>query len=255
MLSKIQQQFKETLFDVNQEKDGITFISSNHSVKRFNIYRQTVIENLRNALEITYPGIWQLLGKECADEVARYFSTNQIQLPLSGCLDDWGEKFPSVFAKIEALGSLPYLEDYANYEWCKQLALSACKLQPLSKNELANYPNKLLIGLQFEFQPSVQLYHSIYPLEAIEDLMEKVDAPCVELNQGPSFAYIVRINTLVETFWLNQSEWLFIKDLKEGCSLNEALSSACEIKHFNLTKIMCFIFETQSISKIKNKVG
>src|SRR5262245_42793719 len=97
----IQQQFENALFDV-ASKD-LAFISSPLSQQRFNIYRQTVFESLRHALEITYPGMWQLLGKTCADNIARYYCSQIEQLPKSGCLDDWGETFPTIFELFPSL--------------------------------------------------------------------------------------------------------------------------------------------------------
>ena len=61
---------------------------------RLQIYRQTIFENLYSALKITYPGIWKLIGEECARAVCYSFNKNKENLPLNGYIDDWGSKFP-----------------------------------------------------------------------------------------------------------------------------------------------------------------
>src|SRR6266436_6673471 len=115
MLKQIQNQFKNALFDT--QMSDIAFIRSQNSILRFNVYRQTVFENLRHALEITYPGIWCLLGSGCANNVARLYITNETNSPKSGCLDDWGETFGSFLETIPSLQPYIYLKDYAHLEW------------------------------------------------------------------------------------------------------------------------------------------
>ncbi|HFE6167594.1 TPA: DNA-binding domain-containing protein, partial [Legionella pneumophila] len=66
-LLKLQESFYRNIF----KKDvDLSFISSDFSQERLDVYRQTIFENMINALRITYPGVWKLIGNECANSVA-----------------------------------------------------------------------------------------------------------------------------------------------------------------------------------------
>lgn len=250
MLTNLQRQFKNALF--NHLDDDILFVLSKNSKQRFNVYRQTVIENLRRALEITYPGIWKLLGNECANNIAQLYFYNKSNLPISGCLDDWGEHFASFLEAIPSLQSLIYLKDYANYEWCKQLSLAANVTFNLSIKTLENYSEEELEQLQFEFQPSVQLFHSNFPIQAIEAMLDNPDNLTVKLDQGKSFGIIVKIDNTVQTFWVKENEWAFLVLLKKDERLKEAYRTIKnQYLDFNLIKTIAFIFHIQSIKTLK----
>lgn len=245
MLKNIQEQFLNVI--LNQSTD-MTFVSSPQADERINIYRQTILENIRNSLSIIYPGIWQLLGNQCADNLAKAFVMHFKQLPNSGCLDDFGSGFPDFINKIPELNHLYYLYDYANYEFkCHQLyaavdsvSIDLTYLQHLSESHLDN--------LCLKFIEASALLSSNHPLDLIKDILGDDNISSIQLPNRPSFALLARVDNQLMTYWLEQDLWMFIHYLHHGMKLNIALEKVNQkFSNFDLSFALYFIFEKKLV--------
>ena len=217
---------------------------------RLAIYRNTIIENLTNALSLTFPGIWKLIGDNCAASVAYAFSKELSNLPGSGDLDNWGEKFPAFLEKFPSLAELIYLKDFAQLEWLQQLSYGAPEANTVPIAQLQQIPAEAIDSLCFKFHPSVFLHKSKFPLDKILAVTEDPNAERVNLDSGPAFAVICRHEGFVKIFWLRIEQWHFIYLLKEGKSLRKAASMIMEQSpEFDLTEILSFIFSKGLISE------
>jgi hypothetical protein len=103
-LETVQNDFYKAIFQ--KKSNHADFVSSSHPSERLAIYKHTIFETLRNALAITYPGIWALLGEECSSNIANAFCSLNENLPSSGCLDDWGDQFPDFINQQSVLSNL-----------------------------------------------------------------------------------------------------------------------------------------------------
>lgn len=97
MLKQVQEAFLDGLF---LTEDVPNFIDSPQPKARFNIYRQTIFLNLQQSLSLTFPGIWKLLGQDCANTIAYAFYDGQRQLHITGCLVDYSFSFPSFLQSV-----------------------------------------------------------------------------------------------------------------------------------------------------------
>ncbi|WP_232220652.1 MNIO family bufferin maturase [Legionella tunisiensis] len=173
-IKQIQQDFHESVLD-RKSTTMINQIRHNQITPefRFSVYRNTILQNLRHALELTFPAIWQLVGKECADSLAWAFVQDKSNLPVTNCLDDWGEKFPQFLQTIKPIAHLSYLKDIAQLEWLRHLSLYAANYRALSPIKLQQYlDNYLLEDLRLILNPTVFLYTSPYSLKSIFDLID-----------------------------------------------------------------------------------
>jgi len=247
-LKDLQQQFTNALFS----KQSISaFVSSDNAAQRFNIYRQTVLENLRHALEITYPGVWLLLGKACADSTAHAFCCEQQYAPQTGCLDDWGELFTSFLGTYPKLTDLPYLQDYAHYEWIKQLAYKAPKHASISSAALSQIPNAQLAGLIIHLVPACYLYQSIYPIQQIAGIAHNPQSDAIDLVCHTVYAVITRIENHVLTLWVAADLWFFIATIKDNAPLEEATMKTTEqYPDFKLETALHFLLQQQLIKAL-----
>lgn len=241
---KIQHHIQTIILQEPAQVD-LDFISSNYNKERFAIYRQTLFENLRHALELTYPGIWKLLGEECANSVAYHFIKQTQNLPISGCLDDWGAEFGCFLATIPELKSLPYLKDVAIFEWYKHQSDLALDAATVELRVLQQFSDNELNDLKFKFHSSVFLLQSLYPLQKILDVIENPDKPGFNLNKENNYVVIVRIDYQVEVFWLEQKQWQFLNDLKQGKTLSEACNN-----EFDLSQMIYFMFDKKMVSQV-----
>lgn len=252
-LLKQQKSFYNSIF---KDDVDLSFISSNFPQERFDIYRQTIFDNMINALRITYPGIWKLLGVDCANAVAYGYSHIEKNLSKTGCLDDFGGDFPAFLSTLEQLSGLPYLEDYAHYEWLKHLAYIDADSKPIDPSDLMNISEDEIDHITFHFCPSSHLFHSKYPLFDIYEVVENIDTKEVKLEQKKSYGVISRQENEIHTYWIREDNWYFIKKLFEGLSLLESAEYAQTINNnFDLSSAIAFVLQAQLVNNIVNKGG
>jgi hypothetical protein len=246
-LRQLQQSFCKNIF---HEANDLAFIKSGYAQERFDVYRQTIFHNMVNALRITYPGVWKLLGAECANCAAHaYFQTKH--LPRTGCLDDFGGDFPDFLGSLSELSALPYLRDYAHYEWLRHLAYIAPDAQAISPSDVMNMPEDQIDHVKCHFCPCVYMVQSPYPLFDIHQVVQEDSATAITLKREEAFGVISRQDNDVHTYWIPKDYWCFIKTLSEGQTFSESYRYAQTINNnFNLSAVIAFILREKLIHKI-----
>lgn len=246
----IQLNFRNSIFKINNENEE--FIKSSFSKERLNIYRQTIYENMRNALSIIFPGVWVLIGAECANNIAYKFYTQQVNLPSTGCIDHWGENFPKFLKEQQELKNIIYIEDYANYEWLKHLAYGTkTKNNAIKIEELASITQEKVEFVKLIFSPSSYLYKSKHEIHKIIEIVENPNAKEISLNNILSYAIICRTLNIVYTYWIKEDLFHFIEKLKNGYNISESLNLTEEIyPNFDIADSIAFIFKKKLIEEI-----
>lgn len=248
-LPHIQKSFYQAVFEKSLSQ--LDFISSPFAQERFDVYRQTIFENMRNALKITFPGIWKLLGDACADGVASIFFKLEKNLPCTGCLDDFGESFPSFLAHLKDLSSLPYLRDYATYEWLKHKAYGARECASIQPIALQSIPEEQIEDVIFSFIPSCFMFTSQFPIPDIQEVVENCEAESIDLAHASSYGVIARPEDEVLTFWVSKELWSFINYLTQNFSLAESnYQTQKSAPDFSLVKAIHFLLQKQLIHKV-----
>lgn len=220
ILEHTQQYFSYVIF--NKKIAPLDFIRSDHPIERLGVYRATIIENLRNSLALTFPGIWTLLGNDCANSVAYAFVKKPDNMPKTGCLDDWGDAFPDFLAAQFELQHLPYLKDYAQYEWLMHLAYGAAQAKAITADDLKKIPEEKIEDIRFVFLPSVFLLTTQFPLCRIKNIIEQPNAPAIDLFEAVSTVVIARPAGQVITLFVTEDMGLFFKCLHKGQTLGQA---------------------------------
>lgn len=216
-LKQIQQDFHEAV--LNRKNTVIAKQIRPNQITpefRFSVYRNTILQNLRNALELTFPAIWKLVGKECADSLAFAFIQDESNLPITNCLDDWGKKFPEFLQSVKPIAHLFYLKDIAELEWLKHLSYGAADYRALSPVRLQKYLVTHIEELYLIFNPTVLFYSSPYSLKNIFDLIENpVGKDKIDLQLAPCYAVITRQYNQVMIHWVSQAMFDFFNYLKK----------------------------------------
>ncbi len=248
-IKSTQTKFYESIFNNSKNPE---FIRSFYPVERLDIYRQTILENLRHALSITFPGTWNLLGDPCANSVAYSFSKSKKNLPISGCLDDWGNHFPEFLNNQKELKELPYIQDFAIYEWLVHKSYGSEQCSPINHTTLEFIPQDQIDSIGFSFLPSVFMFNSPYPIHDIQEIAMNHESSPIQLSDGKvHYAIISRPGNDVITSWISGDLWHFFDFLKKGANIKQAFSFTLE-KHpnFDLTNAIYFIFQRQLVDKI-----
>ncbi len=249
-LEQIQQNFVDAIFDPHISLDD--FIGSSHPFERLDVYRTTIFENLRNSLELTFPGIWKLLGDECANSAAYIFAKNPGNMPNTGCLDDWGEAFPLFLASQSAFVQLPYLKDYAIYEWLMHLAFIAADSSTLSPQDLEKIPEDKIDNIRFNFLPSVFLYEAEFPIYRIQEIIEDPNAPAIDLQPEETIVVISRPHKQVMSLFVTPATGLFLKSLMANETLLEAATQTeKKYRDFDLSAAIGLLLKHELIQEIQ----
>jgi hypothetical protein len=248
-LLEIQRSFYKSI--VQKETEDLYFISSTLASERFDIYRQTIFSNMQKALKITFSGIWELLGDECADTVAYAFCQESSHLPKTGCLDDFGKEFPKFIGSLKELSSIPYLEDYASYELLKHLAYGALDANSISSADLQNISESQIDKTVFSFVPACFMFSSKFPIHDVCEIVHNKDAEPITLTDKAAYGVITRVNDEVITLWISKDLWMFIDYLIKGYNLSQSVGYVQEkYLEFDLTYALSFILEKQITYKI-----
>ncbi|HAT6936079.1 TPA: DUF2063 domain-containing protein [Legionella pneumophila] len=247
-IKQIQESFLKTV--LNQQDTAIfEYFCPNEITNefRFDIYRNTILQNLRHSLEITFPAIWKLVGKECADGLALHFAQDKNNLPTTNCLDDWGEKFPQFLKNNPTVSHLLYLKDIAEIEWLKHLSYCSRDYPVFDPRILQNHLNERLEKLTLLFNPSVFLYSSPYYLKNIFDLIENPqETDSIDFQQIPSYTVISRQNDQIITHWITQDLFQFLCHIKAGISLGCAYENVLENNpDFDLLTALQFLLRNE----------
>jgi hypothetical protein len=226
-----------------------TYIISNHisAKKRIAVYITTIKENLRNALSLTFPGVWLLLGDECANNVAYKFISEKHNLPQIGCLDDWGADFPDFIGSFKPLENLAYLKDFAAIEWLKHLSYNAKDSQPLKISLFNEFSEEDLATLRLVLHPSVFLYHSTFEVEAIFHLLEH-QSQTIQVAMNPQYFIVFRKENEIHIKNSGGAVYHFLVSLQNN-NLIDSYNSTIEIySDFDLQLVLQFLFANGLIS-------
>ncbi|MGA2654877.1 MAG: DNA-binding domain-containing protein [Gammaproteobacteria bacterium] len=249
MLAQTQHLFYQAIFDDDIDLD---FIASSDAKQRFAIYRRNIFETLRNKLALTFPGVWILLGERCANSVARAFIQTQQYLSHQPCLHLWGAQFPAFLENLPELTTLPYLKDYAEFEWRKHLAYYAADAEPINPHVLQALSEDDIADVEIVFLPSLYLLTSPFSLQDIQEIVNNPQAPKIDLKNQITTVVIAKLNHHVISIFIPTDIGLFFQYLSKQQSLQNALQyTQNQYPDFDLQAALYILIKYQLIWKIK----
>jgi hypothetical protein len=132
---------------------------------RLQIYRHHVLTSLTDVLQATFPVICRLVD----ERFFRYAADAYIRQspPEAPCLFEYGRHFPLFLATFPPCRDLVYLADVARLEWALHTTLHAQVCAPLDPAELSRLAAHEVAQLTFQFDPSVTLLRSPWPIDQI----------------------------------------------------------------------------------------
>ncbi len=132
---------------------------------RLQIYRHHVLTTLTDALQATFPVICRLVD----ERFFRYAADAYLRQhpPEAPCLFEFGQHFPAFLATFPPCRHLAYLEDVARLEWALNAALHAEVQTPLDPATLGAVAPADVPRLVLQFDPSVRVLTSPWPLDTI----------------------------------------------------------------------------------------
>ncbi|WP_311767428.1 DNA-binding domain-containing protein [Burkholderia sp. Bp9140] len=196
---------------------------------RLNIYRNTALSVLTNALRLSFPAVQRLVGPEFFDGAARLFCG--AAPPDSAWLDEYGARFPGFLARMPHAASLPYLGDVARLEWQVNLVLHAPDDPILELARLAGLDDVVLGELRLRPHPAARLLCCDFPADAIWRAVlghDDTALRAIRLEDGPVHLLVQCTAEGVETLRLSVAEWRITTALFAGEAMSAALAAAPE---------------------------
>jgi len=235
-LLELQQSFYRSVFDTESTKNAEFYerikptvnLSGEQSV---NIYKDSILGGLTEALSSIYPVCVKLVGEKffnhmVADYMKRYPSS-------SPDLGDYGSEFHLYIADFEPAKELEYLADLVTLEWSWHRAFNApdspavgvCSIADLSTVAEVDQGN-----IYFVTTPSAILVRSIFPIHQIWQVNQEgyVGDGIVNLDDGAVCLVVWRNATFgMRIDVLSEQEYAFLQAVIDGKSFSEIATLPC----------------------------
>lgn len=219
--------FAEALLDPEQAcPPGLITWNASDPARRFAVYRNNVIVSLVDALADTFAVTQDLVGEAFFRAMARVFAyTNP---PTSRLLVFYGETFPEFIERFPPAASLPYLADVARLEFLRVRAYHAADVAPVRSEDIVAVlaDEDKLPDLGLALHPSLAVLDSAAAVVALWAAHQGIGALATLVPDVPETALIVRDGLDVEVMSIPRASGVFIKALKRGATLGDAMALA-----------------------------
>ncbi len=222
---------------------------ANPPLRRFNVYRNTIVVSLVEAMADAYPAVFRLVGDAFFRATARLFVIEHP--PASPVLLGYGAGFADFLQNFPPAAGLPYLADVARLEWAWLAAYHAADAEPLDIAALGGRDDAALDGATFDLHPSLGLVASAHPIVTIFAANRR-DEPvgAIDLSVAED-ALVVRPEAEVVVRHLPAGGHAFIEALREGRTLGEAAEAGLTAASgFDLAANLSGLFTAGAVTAI-----
>lgn len=239
-LPEIQQMYGDALFS-RQEAALANHMHANGIApeRRINVYRNSVIAGLTEALRAIFPVINRLVGAEFFNHAARHY-IERFPSP-SGNIHDFGAEFPGFLATFPGADNLIYLPDIARLEWACHRVFHERDHAPLNLAALAEVMPADYSQLRWRLHPASRLLTSSFPIRRIWQANQG-DTECMEtvdLSDGGVQLLVIRRGYEIDLETLGPGEFALLDALADRHTLADACKQALIIEPgFDVTMCM-----------------
>jgi hypothetical protein len=209
------------------------------SPDRLDIYRNTFLLTLTNALRLSFPAVEKLVGTPFFESAAQLFIA--AHPPDVAWLDRYGAALPEFLREFEPAATVPYLHDVARLEWAVHSALHAENVEPLDPAALAVVAPEDQGRIRLVAEPSLTLLRLAYPADAIwravllgdDEALAKIEVDAVSFD-----LLIERRAGGVEVTRLDCQSWQFLARLCAGDPLEVVLGDSQDGSSFDVASAL-----------------
>lgn len=124
------------------------------AAERMNLYADSYVARLQEALETDYPGVWALLGDEEFPRMVRsYIQTHPSRYPS---IRWFGQHLEDFLAATTPYADFPQLAQMSAFEWAQNAVFDAPDAPAIGLQQLAAVPPQDWVGLVIRFTPALQ---------------------------------------------------------------------------------------------------
>ena len=194
---------------------------------RFEIHRRNYEASLTNALLEKFPASVWLAGNAFLSQAAMLYVHRHP--PEAPCIAEYGSGFPNFLKECPGAERVPYLQAFAELEWCLGHVAIAVDEPPVPHEAFSAIRSELFPDLTVSLQPGVRYLAAEWPVDdlikvyleenAPEQLSFEPAAVWLEIRGGRGEFSLIR---------LARGEFLFRQSIREGNSIGGAAECALE---------------------------
>ncbi len=193
-------------------------------VERMGVYAEGYGIRIHEALKEAYEAVRHVIGEgrfwELAQSYASAYPSQEYNLSLAG------RHFPGFLEKSSLLQEWPFLSDLAGLEWAVTEAFHSFDRPPQELSALSGLALEDWEKVSFEFQPSLRLVRSSWP---VLDIWRERKTPHekikIDLQNRPQWIVVGRLEWKVRSESVTALEYECLDLLRSGRSLGEV----CEV--------------------------
>lgn len=249
-LAELQRQFAGALRDPDHPLPPCTGQFNG----RFDAYRNNMMVNTIEALQVSYPATRQLVGDDYFRVVARAYI--QAHPPRNPVLLQYGERFGDFIAHFPSASKVPYLGDVARLEWSCVQALHAADTGVVGISALGEVAEPLMDKVTLSLHPSLGLVRSRWPVISLRAASlancHNVEDDAMEVDmKKPQRGMVIRPYMEVNVHEMPLQHWLFVDALQKGMTIGESAELVIQsVEEFDLPSVLGGIFQVGAVATI-----
>ena len=243
----IQDAFTTALLDANKPVPrGIVNPDGTPATKRFDVYRNNVVQSLMEALGTAFPVVKKLVGEDFFNAVAGVYVRQNP--PTSPLIMFYGESFPAFLSGFPPAQQIPYLPDVARLEQARRVVYHAADDPMLAPDALGTIAPEALMTITITLHSACQIVRSEHPILGIWRANMKAGAP--QPIPQPEDVLVARPNNTVTLTLLGPGEAEFLHALTSMQLGPAAEDAASRNAAFDLSSALGKILATGLLSAI-----
>ena len=249
-LVDLQTQFMDYIYK-NELSEGLANSIAADKQHRLQVYQTTTRLILADNIQKTFPITTRLVGEEFMSFAAdHYIQENPLKM---GDATFYEAQFPEFLGGFEPVKEHPYLPDFAQLEWLKEVVYYADEQEMWTLKDIESLSAEAFLALPVQVSATVKWMKSDYPVVEIHDNFKEggtEEAPQMENNAA--CVLVNRTEGKVAVHQINEGFYDVLECLSTSQILEEALEkSACEDQE-KLQGMIQDLFKYQILVKEKD---
>jgi Putative DNA-binding domain len=193
--------------------------------EQVDVYRNNAWQFFLRALERTYPVTQRRVGAGFFRQLAHEYRASHPS--RRGDLHWIGEAFPPWLAARLTDTGYDWLADLAQLEWACEESVAAAYLEPVGLDSLEGVDAEALPHLALQWQPSLRLVTSPFPIWSVWHANQLEDtASVVNLEAGGEHCAVACVTDRVTVYRLAAPDHRLLQHLHAGLPLAAAIAAA-----------------------------
>lgn len=227
-LAETQLRFRDAMVHGDVQHVAPLLVGGRDPEKRLVVHQRNYQTSLVDALMVKFPATGWLTGTPFLTEAARQFVRKHP--PQAPCIAEYGGAFPGFLSLCPGAGRMPYLGEFAQFEWHVGHVAIAIDAAPVPSEEFSAIDGDALPDTLLTLQSGLRYLRASWPVDEVLKLYLTETAPD-HLELSPADVWIEVRGARGEFHFsrLDAAEFIFRKSISEGRSTGDAAECALDV--------------------------